>query len=147
MNLIQLYSVFIIVPGLFFYWLDKQKYACTNTNHPAHTNVVHLLHQFFAQMAYVGSFVFPSKYTSIHLFLIVSHVFIILQYMFNQNKQQSCILMTLYNNECEIEDKDRYLVDLLHVTGIKQLPCYHILYYSLIFAGLVVSVIKLKKLI
>jgi hypothetical protein len=146
MNLIQLYSFFILLPGLFFYWLDKQKYHCS-TDHPSHTNIVHLVHQFFAQMLYVGSFVFPSKYTFTHAFLILSHVYILLQSVFNPNKQQSCILMTLYNNECGIEDKNRYLVDLLYVLNIKKLKCYHMLYSCLIFTGLMVSVIKLKKLI
>jgi hypothetical protein len=129
--------------GLAFYMLDKYKYPCKKKVSLEH-NILHYLHNVTAILIYIGPFIFKDR--RILYTLLLGTIGLIAQGIINPNKEQSCILMPIYNKKCGI-DENRQLYDIFSILQIKHIlsmDSYNFIYYSVHTLLAIYTISKLK---
>jgi len=129
--------------GLAFYALDKYHYPCKKQV-PLKHNVLHYIHNVTAVLIYVGPFIFNDP--RVLYALLFGTIGLIVQGIINPNKEQACVLMPVYNNECGI-DENRQLYDVFSIFQIKRMLSiddYNILYYVVHTLLAIYTISKLK---
>ena len=121
-------ALLLALLGLIFYALDKYHYPCKKQV-PLKHNVIHYFHNVTTVLVYLGPFIFDDQ--RILYGLLIATIGLIVQGIVNPNREQGCILMPIYNNECGI-DENRQLYDVFSILQIKRLLSiddYNIIYY------------------
>ena len=135
--------ILILFLGLVFYALDKYYYPCKKKV-PIEHNILHYFHNVATVFIYLGPFIF--KDPRILYALLLGSVGLIAQGIINPNKEQSCFLMPIYNNECGI-DENRQLYDVFSILQIKRILSiddYNIVYYIVHTLLAIYTISKLK---
>ena len=135
--------ILILFLGLVFYALDKYYYPCKKKV-PIEHNILHYLHNVATVFIYLGPFIF--KDPRILYALLLGSVGLIAQGIINRNKDQSCFLMPIYNNECGISE-NRRLYDVFSILQIKRILSiddYNIVYYIVHTLLAIYTISKLK---
>ena len=130
--------------GLAFYMLDKYKYPCKKKVSLEH-NILHYFHNVTAIIIYIGPFIFKDR--RILYTLLLGTIGLIVQGIINPNKEQSCILMPIYNKKCGI-DENRQLYDifsLLQIKPILSMDSYNFVYYTVHTLLAIYTISKLMK--
>jgi hypothetical protein len=129
--------------GLIFYMLDKYHSPCKKEV-PLEHNILHYLHNITSVFIYLGPFIF--KDVRILYILLIGAIGLIIQGIFNPNKEQACFLMPIYNKECGL-DENRQLYDIFSVLQVKQwlsTDDYNIVYYAVHTLLALYTISKLK---
>lgn len=135
--------ILILFLGLVFYALDKYYYPCKKKVSIEH-NILHYFHNVATVFIYLGPFIF--KDPRILYALLLGSIGLIAQGIINPNKDQSCFLMPIYNNECGI-DENRQLYDVFSILQIKRILSiddYNIVYYIVHTLLAIYTISKLK---
>lgn len=133
----------IIFLGIIFFILDKVHFPCTRSV-PIHHDLLHLLHNMTAIMIYIAPFIY--KNLIFMKILLISTTMILIQGAINPNKEQSCVLMPIYNKQCGLPE-NRSLYDIFSLIQLKQVMTLgeHIRVYYLTHA--VIFTYLLNKII
>ena len=106
--------------------------------------MLHYIHNVTAVLIYVGPFIFNDP--RVLYALLFGTIGLIVQGIINPNKEQACVLMPIYNNECGI-DENRQLYDVFSIFQIKRMLSiddYNILYYVVHTLLAIYTISKLK---
>ena len=135
--------ILILFLGLIFYMLDKYHHPCKKEV-PLKHNILHYLHNVTAVLIYLGPFIFKDR--RILYALLLGTIGLIVQGIINPNKEQTCILMPIYNKKCGI-DENRQLYDIFSILQIKRIlsmDSYNFVYYIVHILLAIYMISKLK---
>lgn len=131
----------LVLLGTFFYALDKCMYPCPKRVSFLH-NFLHWIHNVGAITLYIGPFIVND--VRILSLILLGSAFVLIQGAVNKNREQQCFLMPIYNKECGI-DKNRSMVDIMTITGIKRiLTSDQFIYFYYIIQLLIYTILVLK---